>query len=163
MATLQARLSALATAIATDIKGLTTSRGSLAALSTTEKTNLVGALNELKSSIDAVSASVGASINDAATGTGTTWSSTKINGSINSAINALLNNAPAAFDTLKELADQLAADQSALNSITAALANRLRLDQAAVLTAPQKAAVEATLNLGDTDGDLVAIYVAAKA
>jgi hypothetical protein len=162
MATLEQRLRDALSAVGVDVKGLIISRGSLAALTTTDKTSLVAALNELKADVAAVAAGGGAAIDDAATVANKTWSSTKINTSINSAINALLNNAPAAFDTLKELSDQLAADQSALAAITTALSNRLRFDAAQALTAPQIAQGAANLGLGNPDADLAAHYTAAK-
>ena len=50
MATQQERITALAQAIAADIKRLTTNQGTLTALTTTDKTSLVNAINELKTS-----------------------------------------------------------------------------------------------------------------
>lgn len=40
-------------------------------------------------------------------------------------INALINGAPSALDTLKELADQLASDESAVSALTATVAGKL--------------------------------------
>jgi hypothetical protein len=163
VADLEARLKAALTAIATDIKVHGTNQGSLATLTTTAKNSLVAALNELKAAIDAVAGAAGAQIDDAGTALNKTWSSSKINTAITSAINALLNNAPAAFDTLKELSDQLASDQTALTAITQALSNRLRFDAAQALTAPQMAQAAANMGLGNPDADLAAHYQAAKA
>ena len=67
MATQQERITALAQAIASDIKTLTANQGSLTALTTTNKTSLVAALNELKTAI--VNAT---NINDSATNTSAT-------------------------------------------------------------------------------------------
>jgi hypothetical protein len=163
MATLETRLKAALTAIATDIRTLINAQGALATLDTTAKGSLVAALNEVKALADAASGAAGASIDDGATATTTTWSSTRIATQVTNAINALLNNAPAAFDTLKELADQLAADQTALSAITTALGNRLRFDAVQGLTVPQQAQAASNLGLGDTDADLAAHYTAAKA
>jgi type VI protein secretion system component VasK len=163
MSLLETRLKAAFTAVATDIKGLTTNQGSLATLTTTAKGSLVAALNELKGAVDAASAALGAQIDDATTVANKTWSSNKINTSIASAINALLNNAPAAFDTLKELADQLAADQSALTAITTALSHRVRVDAAQTLSTAEQKQAAANIGLGDIDADLAAHYTAAKA
>ena len=52
---LETRLNSLVTAIGTDIKNLRDTRGNLASLTTTNKANLVAALNELKGLIDSVS------------------------------------------------------------------------------------------------------------
>jgi hypothetical protein len=163
MSLLETRLKAAFTAVATDIKNLTTNQGSLPTLTTTAKGSLVAALNELKASIDAASSALGAQIDDAATVANKTWSSSKINTSIGAAINALLDNAPAAFDTLKELADQMASDQTALNAITTALGVRVRADAAQAFTVPQQKQAAANIGLGDIDADLAAHYVAAKA
>jgi hypothetical protein len=162
MADLETRLKAALTAIATDIKTHATNQGALATLTTATKASLVAALNELKAAIDAVAGAAGAQIDDATTATNKTWSSTKISSSITASINALLDNAPAAFDTLKELSDQLAADQSALAAITNGLSNRLRFDAIQALTAPQMAQAAANLGLGNPDADLAAHYEAAK-
>jgi hypothetical protein len=163
MSLLETRLKAALTAVATDIKTLTTNQGALPTLTTTAKGSLVAAMNELKAAIDAAAAAAGAQIDDGVTVGNKTWSSTKINTSITAAINALLNNAPAAFDTLKELSDQLAADQSALNAITSALTMRVRVDAAQALTAVQQKQGAANIGLGDIDADLVAHYMLAKA
>ncbi len=118
--------------------------GTLTTLTTSDKTNLVAALNEVKASIGAA----GVQINDAATATTTTWSSTKIQGQITSAVTALINGSPAAQDTLAELAAQitaLAATDSGLLSFTAAQ----------TLTAPQQAQGGANLGIGDPNFDFV--------
>ena len=47
MATLQARLDALATAIGTDVKDIYTKQGNLATLDTTDQSSLVNAINEV--------------------------------------------------------------------------------------------------------------------
>ena len=51
---LQSQLQSLITSIATDIKALLANQGNLTTLNTTTKTNLVAALNELKSSINSI-------------------------------------------------------------------------------------------------------------
>lgn len=59
MSTLQIRLDALASAIGTDIKGLRNLIGVLASLNTSNKTNLVSAINEVNSKFGDVATSVG--------------------------------------------------------------------------------------------------------
>ena len=68
MATQQERITLLAQAIATDIKRLTVEQGSLTALTTTDQTSLVNAINELKASMDSATG-----INDADISTSETW------------------------------------------------------------------------------------------
>lgn len=165
---LQTRISELITAIGADIKNLVTTRGTMAALTTTEKGSLVGALNELKGAIDALEAGSGA-INDATTGPSTTWSSEKINTEIDGAIAALVDGAPEALDTLRELADALGGQDGAIENLLTAVGNRLRFDDVQTLTAQQK--VQGNANLGslslvqsgDPETDLVALYNTAKA
>ena len=50
---LQQRLTALAQAVGGDVKSLLAAQGSLQALTTSAKSNLVAAVNELKSAVDA--------------------------------------------------------------------------------------------------------------
>lgn len=72
-------LSDLATAIATDIKDHASRIGNLASLGTTNKSSLVGAINEVR---DAAANATG--IDDNTTTTVSTWSSSKINTQITS-------------------------------------------------------------------------------
>lgn len=148
MATLATRLTDLATRIATEAKALRTlingNAADLTALTTTAKSNLVAALNELKGLIDGLV--LGDVINDAATNTSDTWSSQKISDSISTAISVLTSGAPAALNTLDELAAALGDDANAITAITTALGARLRFDASQTLTAPEK--VQANANLG---------------
>lgn len=112
--------------------------GTLSALTTTDKSSLVAALNEVQASISGA----GVQIDDLATATGTTWSSTKIQGQITSAVTALINGSPAAQDTLAELAAQITALAAADNGV-------LSFAAAQVLTAPQQAQAGANLGIGD--------------
>jgi hypothetical protein len=87
--------------------------GTLSGLTTTDKTNLVAALNEVKTSV----ASAGVQIDDVTASNTKTYSSTKINSQINAAITALISGAPGAQDTLAELAAQITALASADNGL----------------------------------------------
>ena len=87
-------------------------QGDLTKLSTADKTSLVNALNELKSAIDNNSV-----INDSQTTTANTWSATKISDEIIQAITNLINGADASSDTLKGLADKIAALVQADNGL----------------------------------------------
>ena len=145
------RLTDLSTRIATEVKALRTlingNAAGLSALTTTNKTNLVAALNELKTLIPAASVS----IDDASTAAGTTWSSTKINSQINAAIAALVNGAPGSSDTLKELADQLAA-------LVQADTGLLSFAGAQTLTAGQKTQGCTNLGVGEPETDFVTVF-----
>ena len=102
-------------------------QGDLTKLSTADKTSLVNALNELKSTIDNKSA-----INDSQTTTANTWSATKVSNEITTAITNLINGADASSDTLKGLADKIAALAQADNGLVST-------DQAQDFTEQQKA------------------------
>lgn len=158
------RINLLAAEIGKQIKSLKVAVGSPSNLQTTEKGNLVGAVNELKSKVDAVeaSAAAGAGINDVTPAATTTYSSQKVEQLITAAKatvkNELLDGAAAEFDTLKEVATYIAQDQTGAAALTTAVSHRLRTDEAQVLSAEQKTAVETTLNLGDTNTDFVAAF-----
>lgn len=156
---LQAQLSALITSIATDIKSLIANQGSLANLQTSAKSNLVAALNELKTSLGS-----SALINDATiSSTSLTYSIDKINSQISAAVSALVSGAPTALDTLNELAIAIESDQSGIAGLVTAVGNRIRYDASQSLTSPQQ--VQACLNIGvgDPTTDLAAAYTTAKA
>lgn len=112
--------------------------GTLTSLTTTDKTNLVAALNEVKASVPVLSSI----INDVATTTGTTWSSTKIQAQITAAITALVNGAPGAQDTLAELAAQITALAQADSGL-------LSFAQAQTLTTAQQLQGCNNLGIGD--------------
>lgn len=65
-----------------------------------------------------------AQINDTTTSTTTLWSSSKVNTEITSSINAVLDGAPAALDTLNELAAAINDNASYASTVTAALATK---------------------------------------
>lgn len=140
---LQTRVSALANAIATDIKALRAADGSLAALSTTAKTSLVAAINELYAAIDAIDTSN--VIDDAAPSLTKTYSSTKIASEITAAVAAVVDASPTALDTLNELAAALGDDPNFSATIMTALGERVAIS-AQSFTGPQQA--QARSNIG---------------
>ena len=158
MATQQERITALAQAIANDIKKLTDNQGSLTALNTTAKNNLVAALNELKQAIDSKT-----SINDSATTTANTWSADKTQKTIDLAISGLINGAGTTLDTLKELADALGNDANFATTIAAQMGKRVRVDAPQTFTVTEQAQGCANLGIGNPDTDFVAAYNTAKA
>lgn len=174
---LETRLVALAQAVGADIKTARTERGNLASLSTTTKTSLVAAINELFAAIGAA----GAQIDDGAGNGATlvTWSADKIFDSIEAAKlavkNELIDGAGTALDTLNELAAALGNDPSYATTVATALANRVRFDAVQTLTSPQQTQARSnigaaaasdlstlTTGLGNYDRDITADYVTAK-
>lgn len=177
---LELKLIAITQAIGSDIKSLNTKTGTLASLSTTNKTSLVAAINELVTTIGGMGA--GVAINDTAGNGNTTvtWSADKIYDSIEAAktavTNSLVNGASAALDTLNELSAALGNDPSFATTIAGEIANRVRYDAVQTLTAPQQTQARSnigaaaasdlsalTTGLGNYDNDLVTVYNTAKA
>lgn len=162
---LESRIIALAQAVGADIKALRMADGDLTALSTTAKTSLVAAINELYGMVGGG----GATINDAAGNGDTlvTWSADKIFDTVEAAKAAvkadLTNGAAAALDTLAELAAALGNDPSFAATIAVEIGNRVRYDAAQALSAPQKAQACANIGVGDPEHDFAADYTSAKA
>lgn len=110
--------------------------GVMGELATSEKTNLVGALNEIHTVIEQKS-----QINDEATGATSTWSSNKIQAALNAAIANIVNGAGEDDDTLAELAAKIAA-------VAQADAGLLSVIQAQELSEEKKSQGRANLGLG---------------
>ncbi|MCB6184289.1 hypothetical protein LIN78_12110 [Leeia sp. TBRC 13508] len=160
---LQTQVNNLALRIATECKSLKVSVGPLSSLSTTDKSSLVAAINELFT----VFGSATQILDSAAAGdTSHTWSANKIISEINAAKNAIINGAPEALDTLLEIASQLANDQSALSSLLTAVGNRVRFDDAQGLNATQQQQARDNIgavsvaDVGDVNADFVATFEA---
>lgn len=127
-----AQLTTLLKQVNNTLKG---SQGDLTKLSTADKTSLVNALNELKTTIDNKT-----SINDSQNTTANTWSATKISNEITQAITNLINGADVSSDTLKELADKIAALAQADNGLVSAT-------QAQSFNAQQKAQARTNIDV----------------
>jgi hypothetical protein len=176
----------LITAIGTDYKQLRTwitgsASGDLTSLTTTDKTSLVAAINELDAAgpgapADASETVKGiieiATLAEVATGTDTLRAVTAAGVRQERAAlktEILGAGVPAALDTLDELAAALGDDANFASTVTTALGNRLRVDTAAQgLTAQQQSngqtnlGVYSTTDLGNPDTDLAALYTTAK-
>jgi hypothetical protein len=172
---LSTNVSDLATAVATALKStrmlVNGNAADLSALTTTAKTNLVAAVNEVA---DAVAGTSG--IDDGVTGTTTTWSSSKIGTEIDTATAALVDAAPTTLDTLNELAAALGDDANFATTTSTALGNRVRVDAVQSFTAPQQAQARTNIaaasaadlstlstNVGSTTTDFAAVFTAALA
>lgn len=165
MATLAQRLIDLANAIGADIKALNVKEGLLANLTTTDKTSLVAAINEIKAALGGA----GAVINDTAGNGATTvtWSADHIYDMIEAAKAAVKSDltagAATALDTLNEIATALGNDPSFAATMATALTNRVRYDAAQALSAAQITQVGANIGIGEPDTNFVTVYTAAKA
>ena len=153
---LSSQIASLATTVGADVKGILASIGTLSELTTTQKANLVVALNELKAGLTGLESELGAQINDEATAATTTWSSQKINTTISTAVANLINGAPETLDTLKELADAIADNQDAIEAMQTIAAGHVKYDGAQSLTTEQQA--QARTNIGAaSQSDLSAV------
>lgn len=116
---LATNLTNLATRIATEVKALRTllngNAANLSALTTTDKTNLVAAINEVNA------ASGGAAIDDVTPSLSSVYSSTKTDSQIAAATAALVASAPGALNTLDELAAALGDDANFAATVTTAI------------------------------------------
>lgn len=154
--TLSTQISALATQVGTDIKQILSIIGDLSQLTTSQKASLVVALNELKATIESVSGSVGATINDEETNSTQTWSSQKISASITEAVNNLINGAPDTLDTLQELATAIETNQDAISALQTIAAGHVKYNEAQSLTTEQQQ--QARENIGAAaDSDLTSL------
>ena len=151
MATLQTNLDALVTQIGTDM-GLVQ--------------------DDIAAALAAIAAlpSVASLINDAAGAgvTNKTWSADKLVSEFAAAITAavaqakteIVDGAPAAYDTLLEIASYISTDQTQAAAILLALDNRVRFDAAQTLSAAEQEQAQA--NIGVTGAGLLATYIAAR-
>lgn len=146
MATTQEELDLAFVETGTQFKGIRALIGLLASLTTTEKSNLVAAINE----VNAKTAGAGAQIDDVTARTTTVYSSSRTEARITAATAALktdiLGGAGPTVDTLKEIADILASSGSDVAALTTALGKRVRFDAAQTLTAGEKE--QANANIG---------------
>lgn len=165
---LATRLTDFATAVGTAIKGSKTlingNAADLSGLSTTNKTSLMAAINEVNAK-----PSGGAAINDVSNASTTeTYSINKIKQTADDAAAAakveILGGVGVAQDTLAELKAYVDSGQAA--DITA-LGNRLRVDAAQGLGAPQRQFgrdnldVYSKAEIGDPETDIAAVFAAA--
>ena len=165
---LQNRIESLVLRLAAEFKTIYGQVGTLANLSTTDKINLVSAINELRLQIETVDGKT--VIDDANSASiSTTFSASKITGLLDALKADLLGGADAAFDTLKELQDAIQSDQTGIAALLAAVNARVRFDAAQALTAEEQTqarnnigAMSATA-VGDPETDFVAIFESALA
>ncbi len=161
---LATRIESLVIRVAQEFNDVRAKAGNLANLTTTDKSNLVAAINELQAAVAASSA-----IDDAQISTSTTYSSSKIVTLLDALKAEILGGADDAYDTLLEIQQLLQNGTSGLDALLAAVNNRVRFDAAQSLTVAEQlqarsniGAVAAT-DVGNTDTDFVAVFVGALA
>lgn len=111
-----------------DLRGIATTlesnQGDLTTLTTTQKATLVGAINELKAAVTSIPSDV--------------VTRPEMTTAVNDALNGIIDGAPQAWDTFKEFADYVAADQTAATAMLESLAKRVRVDAAQTFTVAEK-------------------------
>ena len=161
---LATRIESLVIRVAQEFNDVRAKAGNLANLTTTDKSNLVAAINELKAAV--VSSAV---IDDAHVAATTTYSSNKIVSLLDALKTEILGGADAAYDTLVEIQQLLQNGTSGLDALLAAVNNRVRFDAAQTLSAPEQAQARSNIgavgagDVGDTDTDFVAVFEGALA
>jgi hypothetical protein len=164
------QLQDFATRVATEMKAHKTlingNAVDLSSLTTTAKSNLVAAINEVDANADAATQASLALIDDTRDSSTTTNSSTRISSKIYTAVAGLVNGSPAALDTLKEFSDALGGDANFAASTATAIGNRLRVDAPQSLNTSQQTQGQANLNvysttqIGDPTTDFLGTFVA---
>ena len=159
---LQTQLNSFVLRVAEEFNTVKGRTGTLTALTTTDKSSLVAAINELKAAI--VTAVM---IDDLQVSTTTTYSSNKVVTLLDALKADILGGADPAYDTLLELQQALQNDQSGIAALTSAIDKRVRFDAAQTITVLEQqqartniGAVAAT-DIGDVATDFVAIFEAA--
>ncbi len=163
---LQTRVESLVLRLAAEFKTIYAQVGTLANLSTTDKTNLVSSINELRSQISTLA---GITIIDDANSAAiaTTFSASKITTLLDALKADLLGGADAAFDTLKELQTAILSDESGITALLTAVDKRVRFDAAQALTAPEQEQARQNIGaisavaIGNPDTDFVVAFEAA--
>lgn len=159
---LQSQINSFVLRVAEEFNTVKARTGALADLSTTDKSSLVAAINELVTAV--TSSSV---IDDAQIASTSTYSSSKIVAELLALKTEILGGASPAFDTLRELQQALESDQTGIAALTAALDKRVRVDALQTLTEAEKRQARsnidavATADIGDPTTDFVALFNAA--
>lgn len=180
---LQSRITLFAEAVGADIKTLLDQDGSLTNLNTVDKSNLVNAINEVLASTPAgalLATSNLSDLNDLATartnldvystGDVDTEISTAVaavtlgslggltQAEVDARVQVIVDTAPAALDTLKELADALGNDANFAATMTTALGNKVDFTVVQTLTAAQQLQACENIGVGNYDHDFALDY-----
>lgn len=158
---LQTRIESLVVRLAQEFNAINSKTGSLASLTTTDKTSLVSAINELQTALGTLT-----SIDDANVDLSTTYSSSKIVTLLDALKAEILGGADAAYDTLLEIQQLLQDGTTGLDALLASINKRVRFDAAQTLTVEEQALARTNIgavaasDVGNTDTDFVVIFEA---
>ncbi len=158
----QTQIQSLVIRLSEEFKVVHAKIGNLGTLSTSDRSSLTAAINELKSAIAA-----GSSIDDSQVSTASSWSSSKIVERLDTLKSEILGGADAAYDTLLEIQEALTGNAGAVEGLLTAVNVRVRYDAAQTLTVVEQTQARANIgaarseDLGDVTTDFVAIFNAA--
>jgi capsid protein len=156
---LATRIESLVIRVAQEFNDVRAKAGHLASLTTTDKSSLVAAINELQTAVQSATA-----IDDNQIAASSTYSSTKIVSLLDALKADILGGADAAYDTLLEIQQLLQSGTTGLDALLAAVNLRVRFDGEQTLNAAQQAQARSNIgavaasDVGDTDTDFVAIF-----
>lgn len=155
---LASRIESLVVRVAQEFNDVRATAGNLASLTTTDKSSLVAAINELRTAVSAAT-----TIDDERMGASTTYSSSKIVSLLDGLKADILGGADAAYDTLVEIQQLLQNGTTGLDALLAAVNRRVRFDTAQALTPAEQLQARtnigaaASADLGELDTDFVAV------
>ena len=156
---LATRIESLVIRVAQEFNDVRAKAGNLANLTTTDKSNLVAAINELKAAVSASTV-----IDDAQAALTSTYSSSKIVSLLDALKSEILGGADAAYDTLLEIQQVLQSGTSGLEALLAAINQRVRFDAAQSLTVAEQSQARSNIgavassDVGNPDTDFVAVF-----
>ncbi|CAK0771449.1 conserved hypothetical protein [Gammaproteobacteria bacterium] len=139
---LELRLSALVIAIGADIKKLIANNGDLSLLSTTEKTSIAAAINEIYLLIN-------------------TTVPTPVNNALLALRNEILGGASSVYNVLQEL-QILLANNPNVDAILTSIGNRVRYDAPQQLTLNQQTQACVNIGVGNPEHDFLSDYLTAR-
>lgn len=152
--TLNQRITALYAAIAVAINADRAAMGSLAALDTAVKSDLVGAINEVFGIAQGAQNAVDGLIDDVTPALDKVFSSQEVVDRLVALKDEILGGASPAYDTLLEL--QQALEATDVTGLLTAIGNRVRFDEAQTLDSTQKQTARDNIGAASAD-DLTAL------
>ena len=119
-------------------------------LTTTDKTNIINAMNEIKLAADNAASSGGAQIDDGSENNVNVWSGSKISSELSalsaSVIAQIVNGAPEAADAMNELYAFIQSNEGSIVTMLAEQSKRVAVNQSQSFSAAEK--VQGNANLG---------------
>ena len=138
------------------------------AIGTTVSTAKAGNYAPTWTEVTSKPAVIASGATEAAARTAISVSSTaEMNTAISTAVTGIIDGAPAAYDTLKEIATYIGNNETAVGGITTGLAKRVRVDAVQSFTEPEKLQARSNIDvyskteIGNPETNLVSVFEAA--